>query len=204
CPKNIDSSVAKNLKKPSQAPRGVSIGPKVVFKPSKQVYKVFLKKTNANTSENKKKDVESPKEVSNSNPLNVLNSVEYDFEFGKNRRTSNLTSKNANSSGSLFLNVDSSSPSTTHIDEKIDKIEKLLIDRKVIIVDDDGKPLEKVDSSGDHDSEDEVVTMDNEMASFLALKKVGYGTHSQLKQRKDTYENADYDYDQYDDDMYEG
>ncbi|GKF43189.1 hypothetical protein Tco_0129741 [Tanacetum coccineum] len=69
-----------------------------------------------------------------------------------------------------------SSISTTPIVEKIDKIERLIIDEKVTLVDDEGKPLEKVDSSGDHDSEDE----------------------------KDTYENVDYDYDPYDDDMYEG
>nr|GEZ64598.1 hypothetical protein [Tanacetum cinerariifolium] len=36
--------------------------------------------------------------------------------------------------------------------------------------DDDGKPLENVDYSGDHDSEDEVEPVDNEMASFMASK----------------------------------
>ncbi|GKA29163.1 ribonuclease H-like domain-containing protein, partial [Tanacetum coccineum] len=38
CPKNIDSDVVKNIKKPGQATRGVSVGPKVGFKPFKQVY----------------------------------------------------------------------------------------------------------------------------------------------------------------------
>ncbi|GKF74201.1 hypothetical protein Tco_0220533 [Tanacetum coccineum] len=42
------------------------------------------------------------------------------------------------------------------------------------------------------------------MTSFLASKKVGYGTNSLLEQLKETYENDDYDYDPYDDDMYEG
>ncbi|GJZ34896.1 hypothetical protein Tco_0580713 [Tanacetum coccineum] len=37
CLMNIDSDVVKNLKKPSQAPKGVSVGPKVRFKPVKQV-----------------------------------------------------------------------------------------------------------------------------------------------------------------------
>ncbi|GJV47863.1 hypothetical protein Tco_1438075 [Tanacetum coccineum] len=36
-------------------------------------------------------------------------------------------------------------------------------------------PLAKVDSSGDHNSEDEVASVDNEMTNFLASKKVGYG-----------------------------
>ncbi|GJV10218.1 hypothetical protein Tco_1351759 [Tanacetum coccineum] len=58
---------------------------------------------------------------------------------------------------------------------KIDKIEKLIIDEKVTLMDDKGKPLEKVAYSGDYDSEDEVASVDNEMASFLA-KKDGYGT----------------------------
>ncbi|GJV37108.1 hypothetical protein Tco_1409585 [Tanacetum coccineum] len=57
---------------------------------------------------------------------------------------------------------------------------------------------------GYHDSEDEVKSVDNEMASFLASKKVGYGTNSLLEQWKETYENAYYDYDPYDDDMYKG
>ncbi|GJS66370.1 hypothetical protein Tco_0680934 [Tanacetum coccineum] len=45
-------------------------------------------------------------------------------------------------------------------------------DGKVTLVDDEGKPLEKVVSSGDRDSEDEVASVDNEMASFFASKKL--------------------------------
>ncbi|GKC53584.1 putative reverse transcriptase domain-containing protein, partial [Tanacetum coccineum] len=168
CPKNTGSDVVKNLKKPSQAPKGVSVGPKVGFKPAKQVYRQVSKKNNINTSGKKKKDVE------------------------------------ANSSGSSFWNTESSSISTTPIVEKIDKLEKLIIDRKIKLVDDEGKPLKKVDYPGDHDSEDEVAPVDNEMESFLGSKRVGYGNNSLLEQWRDTYENADYEYDPYDDDMYEG
>ncbi|GKD09254.1 putative reverse transcriptase domain-containing protein [Tanacetum coccineum] len=39
CPKIIDSDVVKNMKKPSQATRGVLVGPKVGFKLVKQVYR---------------------------------------------------------------------------------------------------------------------------------------------------------------------
>nr|GEW57245.1 zinc knuckle CX2CX4HX4C [Tanacetum cinerariifolium] len=73
----------------------------------------------------------------------------------------------------------------------------------VTLVDGEGKPLEKVESSRDYDSEDEVASVNNEMASFLARKN-GYGTNSLLEQWKESYENNDYEYDQYDDDMYEG
>ncbi|GKF82239.1 hypothetical protein Tco_0243895 [Tanacetum coccineum] len=75
------------------------------------------------------------------------------------------------------------------------------------IVHEDGKPLEKVDYSGDHGSEDEVDHVDNEMASFLAKTSgVGYGTKSMLEQWRKTYGDVEqeYDYDPYDDDMYEG
>ncbi|GKB90838.1 hypothetical protein Tco_0963110 [Tanacetum coccineum] len=204
CPKNIGSGVAKNLKNPSQAPRGVSVGPKVGFKPVKQVYRPVSKKNNANISGNKKKDAESRKEVNNTNPFDVLNSVENDVDLGTNGGTSNLASKEANSSGSSFWNVGSSSTTTTPIVEKIDKLERLIIDGELTLVDDEGKPLEKVDYSGDHDSEDEVERVDNEMTSFLASKRVGCGTNSLLEQWRETYENVDYDYDTYDDDMYEG
>ncbi|GKE70000.1 RNA-directed DNA polymerase, eukaryota [Tanacetum coccineum] len=129
-------------------------------------------------SGNKKKDVEPTIEVSNSNPFDVLNSVENDVDLGTNGGTSNLASKKANSSGSSSRNV--------------------------TLVDDEGKPLTKVDSSGDHDSEDEVASVDNDMANFLASKKDGYGTNSLLEQWKESYVNGDYDFDPYDDDMYEG
>ncbi|GKF92624.1 hypothetical protein Tco_0279343, partial [Tanacetum coccineum] len=72
--------------------------------------------------------------------------------------------------------------------------------------DDEGKPLKKADYPDDHDSKDECASVDNEITSFLASKRVGfgYGTNSLLEEWRDTYENADYDYDPYDDDMYEG
>ncbi|GJS46110.1 hypothetical protein Tco_0596231 [Tanacetum coccineum] len=50
---------------------------------------------------------------------------------------------------------------------------------------------------------DEDASVDNQMANFLA-KKDGYGTQSLLEQWTDSYENDDYGYDPYDDDMYEG
>ncbi|GJT83229.1 hypothetical protein Tco_1057571, partial [Tanacetum coccineum] len=159
-------SMSENLpehEKPSQTTRGVPVGPKVGFKPVKQVYRQVSKRNNVNTSGNKKKDGEPTIE-----------------------------------------NMKSSSTSPIPIVEEIDKIERLIIDGKVTLVDDEGKPLTKVDSLGDHDSEDEVESVDNEMANFLASKKVGYGTNSLLEQWKKTYENDDYDFNPYDDNMYEG
>ncbi|GJW67255.1 hypothetical protein Tco_0121679 [Tanacetum coccineum] len=90
CLKNIGLSVAKNLKNPKQAPRGVPVSHKVEFKPVKQVYKPVSKKNNANANGNKNKDVESRSKVSNLNPYDVLYSVENDVDLDTNEGTSAL------------------------------------------------------------------------------------------------------------------
>ncbi|GJU18472.1 hypothetical protein Tco_1146438 [Tanacetum coccineum] len=110
----------------------------------------------------------------------------------------------ANPSGSSFQNIKSSSTSTTPIVEKINNIERLIIEGKATIMDAEGKPLAKVDSSDDHDSDDEVASVNYDMANFLASIKVGYGTNSLLEQWQESYENDYYDFNSYDDDMYEG
>ncbi|GKE23124.1 hypothetical protein Tco_1434636 [Tanacetum coccineum] len=68
----------------------------------------------------------------------------------------------------LCLHLDLGHTSTTPIVEKIVNLERLILDGKFTLVDDEGKHLENVDSSGDHDGEDEVKAVDNEMASVLA------------------------------------
>ncbi|GKF80262.1 hypothetical protein Tco_0238864, partial [Tanacetum coccineum] len=88
--------------------------------------------------------------------------------------------------------------------EPTKELENLIIDRKVTLVDDDGKPLKKVDYPGDYNSEDEVESVDNDMACSMASESIGFGTKSLLEQWRDTHENGDYDEDPYVDDMYEG
>ncbi|GKD42139.1 zinc finger, CCHC-type containing protein, partial [Tanacetum coccineum] len=83
CPKNTSVVEKKNVKKPSQTSRGVSVGPKMGFKPNKE-YRPVIKKSTASSSGNKKKCVKPTIEVSNSNPFDVLNSVDNDGEFGTN------------------------------------------------------------------------------------------------------------------------
>ncbi|GJX70367.1 retrotransposon protein, putative, ty1-copia subclass [Tanacetum coccineum] len=204
CPKNIGLGVAKNVKKPSQTSRGVSIGPKVGFKPHKE-YRPVAKKPTASSSGNKKKcvvptievsnlkGVAHTNEVSNSNSFEVLNSVDNDVELGTNGETTNLVTNEANSSGPSFMNVDNSS-----------KFEDLLIDGQALLVDEAGNPLKNVEYPGDYDSEDEVASVDNDMARSMASEMVGFGTQSLLEQWRDSYGNSDYDEDPHDDDMYEG
>ncbi|GKB43354.1 retrotransposon protein, putative, ty1-copia subclass [Tanacetum coccineum] len=88
-----------------QAFRGVPVGPKIAFKPQYE-YRSVTKKPNISSSSNKKKCVEPTIEVSNSNPFDVLNSVDNDVEFGTNGGTSNLGNNEATPSGSSFMNID--------------------------------------------------------------------------------------------------
>ncbi|GJX53116.1 beta-caryophyllene synthase [Tanacetum coccineum] len=165
----------KTVKKPSQTSRGVPVGLKMGFKPQKE-YRSVPKKPTASSSGNKMKGVKPTIEVSNSNPFEVLNSVDNDEELGTNGGTTKLVNNEATSSGSSFMNVDKSSTSTTPIIDKIRKFEELLTSGQAILVDKAGNPLKKVEFLGEYDSEDE----------------------------RDSYGNGDYDDDPYDDDMYEG
>nr|GEV75965.1 hypothetical protein [Tanacetum cinerariifolium] len=56
---------------------------------------------------------------------------------------------------------------------------------------------------GEYDSEDEVASVDNDMARSMTSERVGFDTQSLLEQWRDSYGNGDYDDDPYDD-MYEG
>ncbi|GKE57961.1 cytokinin dehydrogenase 3-like protein, partial [Tanacetum coccineum] len=78
------------------------------------------------TSRDVSKGVEPTIEVSNSNPFDVLNSVDNDVEFGTNGGTTKLVHNEATLSGSSFINVnnDGEFGSNTPIGEKIDKIER--------------------------------------------------------------------------------
>ncbi|GKB91245.1 retrotransposon protein, putative, ty1-copia subclass [Tanacetum coccineum] len=148
-------------------------------------YRPVPKKPNASSSDNKMKGVEPTIEV----PMGG---------------TTNLVNNDANSSGSSFINVDNSSTSTTSIIDKIMKFEDLLTSGQAILVGEASNPLKKVDFLGDYESEDEVASVDNDMARSLASERVGFGTQSLLEQWRDLYGNGDYDDDPYDDDTYEG
>nr|GEY32023.1 ribonuclease H-like domain-containing protein [Tanacetum cinerariifolium] len=66
--------------------------------------------------------------------------------------------------------------------ERIDEIERQIIDEKITLVDDDGKPLPKVISKTIVDSDNEVEDVVDDYAVFMA--------------------SIDDDYDSYDDDLY--
>nr|GEV04299.1 hypothetical protein [Tanacetum cinerariifolium] len=185
------------------------VGPKVDFKHIKQVYRLVSNRNNAGSSGKKKQVAVASKKVSNSNPFDVLNSVKKDDNLGTNRGHSKLTGKgpshNMYPSDKGFLNVASSS--TTPIVERVDEIERRIINGKITLVDDDGKPLHKVVSTKIMDSDSEVENAVDHHAVFMASTSLkrgvdsGYGTNSLLEQwRKIKRDDA---FDPYDDDLYE-
>ncbi|GJW31103.1 retrotransposon protein, putative, ty1-copia subclass, partial [Tanacetum coccineum] len=173
CPKNTSAGEKKTVKKPSQTSRGILVGSKMGFKPHTE-YRPVLKKSTASSSDNKKKGAEPTTEVSNSNPFDVLNSVDNDVEFVP--------------MGGLL----------------IWKFEDLLTSGQAILVDKAGNPLKKEELLGEYDSEDEVASVDNDMPRSMAYERVGFFTQILLEQWKDSYSKGDYDDDPYDDDMYDG
>ncbi|GJX78326.1 hypothetical protein Tco_0325137 [Tanacetum coccineum] len=206
CPKNTGDGEKKTVKKPSQTSRGVSVGLKMGFKSQKE-YRSVTKKPNASSSGNKKKGVEPTIEVSNSNPFDVLNSVDNDVEFGTNGGTTNLGNNGATSSGSSFMNIDNDGEfaNNTTIGEKIDKIERQICEGKLRLLNNDGDPLV---STGIVESDSEVDVVYDETSNLRISSSgkegsnKGYGTNSLLKQWRNSYPDNDY-YDPYNNDMYE-
>ncbi|GKA22892.1 hypothetical protein Tco_0708854 [Tanacetum coccineum] len=176
------------------------------FKPQYE-YRPVTKKPNASSSGNMKKGVEPTIEVSNSNPFDVLNSVDHDVEFGTNGGTTNLANNKATSSGSSFMNIDNNGEfaSNNPIGEKIDKIELQICEGKLRLLDNNGNLLVP---TGIMESDSEVEVVFDETANLRISTSgkdgsdKGYGTNSLLEQWRDSYPNND-DYDPYKDDMYE-
>ncbi|GJX71051.1 reverse transcriptase domain-containing protein [Tanacetum coccineum] len=83
------------------------------------------------------------------------------------------TDKVASGSMATISGTKEEGQSVIHIVDKINVLEKQILECKLVLVDDDGKPLEKVDYPGDLGNDDEVEPVDNEMTTFLALKWTG-------------------------------
>ncbi|GJY35718.1 hypothetical protein Tco_0421096 [Tanacetum coccineum] len=94
--------------------------------------------------------------------------------------SSKKTKTNALTSGNGTFSL-SNSLEALNVDNTVN--EELLAGN-CVLSDDEGKPLKKIDYTGDHDKEDAVEPVDNEMTSFLASKpsRVGYSTNSLLEQ----------------------
>nr|GEW59834.1 hypothetical protein [Tanacetum cinerariifolium] len=73
------------------------------------------------------------------------------------------------------------STGTTPITDKIEKFEDLLTSRQAILMDEASNPLKNEEFVGDYDYEDEVASVDNDMACYLASKRVDFVTQSLLR-----------------------
>nr|GEY62150.1 hypothetical protein [Tanacetum cinerariifolium] len=181
CPKKIVSNVVKNLKTPKQAVRGAQVGPKVCFKPTKQVYRPVSNKVSDNISGKKKQAKLSSQKVSTSNLFDALNCIEDDDDdLGTHGGNSKLAGKGS-------LNVAYGSSSNTPIIEKIHKLERQILDEKLTFVDDDENPLYMNVPKGNEDSGSEMEVVFDKTANLMASTSLkgrsdsGYGTNSLLE-----------------------
>ncbi|GJR07168.1 hypothetical protein Tco_0530152, partial [Tanacetum coccineum] len=143
-----------------------TLGEKVSPKPA---HEVVPRKTHSVGKKNASTSCNGTFSLSNSfEALNVDNTV-----------TEEVDSRNK----AFKSGVQEEGQSSTPLVEKINMFEQQLLEGKYVLVDNKGKHLEKVEYSGDHDSEDEVEHVNNKIASFLASKpsEVGYGNNKLLK-----------------------
>nr|GEW64889.1 hypothetical protein [Tanacetum cinerariifolium] len=87
-----------------------------------------------------------------------------------NQLTKRVSRKMAYSIGNGTFSL-SNSFEALNVDDSV--TEEVESEGKCVLVNDDGNPLAKVDYSGDHDSNDEVEPLVNEMTSYLASKSSG-------------------------------
>nr|GEX33271.1 reverse transcriptase domain-containing protein [Tanacetum cinerariifolium] len=154
------------------------------FKHQKE-YRPVFKKSTASSSGNKKKGVEPTIEVSNSNPFDVLNSVDNDVEFGTNWGTTNLVNNEATSSGSSFMHIDNDGDFASNIliGEKIDKIKRQICKGKLMPLDNDGNPLVPT-AIVESDSEVEV-EVGEDVARIRECRGVACGLKIVLRRREE-------------------
>nr|GEV89130.1 hypothetical protein [Tanacetum cinerariifolium] len=103
--------------------------------------------------------------------LNVVNLVIEQVEIGNKASTSGVQEEGKRS---------------TPLVEKINIIEKHLLKRKCVLVDDDGKPLEKVDYSGDQDKHQLKFNIHKDAKSLTEDIEKRFGGNKETKKRNKT------------------
>ncbi|GKD27151.1 hypothetical protein Tco_1233365 [Tanacetum coccineum] len=152
CPNNIILDVEKNLKNPRQAARGVQVGTKVAFKTLTQVYRPVSNWNNANSNGKKKQVVIASRESTGKGPKSDM----FSYEQGSFNSMLNLSS----------------------IIFRINIIEIQIIDEKLTLVDNDGKPLPKVVFTRNVDSDSEVEYVVDDHTVFMASTGLKRGADS--------------------------
>ncbi|GJT66994.1 NB-ARC domains-containing protein [Tanacetum coccineum] len=145
CSKKIDLDVLLNLKKPTQAIRGIPVGskPKSTF-----IYRPVQSTKKTDKAPAKPKDnCGCMNSASTQEPEQVEGSGKKDINTSVPSRSCYKTPISVVSSIHGSSPVASDSYNSIPLAEKINKNGKLMLDGKLILVDDDGKPLNKVDSA---------------------------------------------------------
>ncbi|GJZ46392.1 hypothetical protein Tco_0593988 [Tanacetum coccineum] len=134
----IDIRVTRELKgEMTIAIPNVEDDEEVIHTHKKQVYQTVSKKNDASSS-GTKKNFEVPRhETNSSNLFDALNMIENDDELGLNEGSSNSGKKIIHDVVGLAYGC----PSTTSLVARINELESQMLDGKLVLVGDDGKPL---------------------------------------------------------------
>nr|GEY21734.1 hypothetical protein [Tanacetum cinerariifolium] len=95
--------------------------------------------------------------------------------IGETRYEYQVTIKSHQAIMEVYFSWQENGQSFNPIVENINVLEKHILEGKLVFVDDNGKPLEKVDYPDNLGSNNEVEPVENKMASFLASKSIGVG-----------------------------
>ncbi|GJY25804.1 hypothetical protein Tco_0400530 [Tanacetum coccineum] len=116
---------------------GTNVGSKVQFNHKKPIWRAVSKKNSASSS-GTKKNYEVPRKVTvSTNPFDALNTIEEGDELGSNGGSSNSSKKFVQD---VAVSA-SGSPSNTPLVTRINELESQMIDEKLVLLGDDGKPL---------------------------------------------------------------
>ncbi|GJW83628.1 hypothetical protein Tco_0156773 [Tanacetum coccineum] len=116
---------------------GTNVGSKVQFNHKKPIWQAVSKKNSASSS-GTKKNFEVPRKVTiYTNPFDELNTIEEGDELRSNRGSSNSSKKVVQD---VAVSA-SGSPSNTPLVTRINELESQMIDEKLVLLGDDGKPL---------------------------------------------------------------
>nr|GEW53758.1 hypothetical protein [Tanacetum cinerariifolium] len=115
---------------------------------------------------------QSAEGTSNSTKTTPVVGITKSLTSGYNKDCTKSPSNKAMGNKATTSSTHEEGHSCTHQVKKIHVFEKQMLEGKLVLVDDDRKPLEKVDYPGNISSEDKVEQVDNKNASYLASKPI--------------------------------
>nr|GEW81099.1 hypothetical protein [Tanacetum cinerariifolium] len=176
--------------------------------PKKQVYQPISKKSGASSSSIEKQAGLTRQDASNSNMFDALNMVKNNDVLGTNGGNSKFTGKGVNNNEVSMHETSPvvfGGPTNTPLAERINDLERQMLDGKLVLVDNDRKLIKKVDDLVNGNSDSEMDEVFDETTSFMATtsSKVngsskigsGVGNKSLYEQQRETYNEYPYNID---------